>query len=116
MRNSEIIDFDGAEITVKEITLAELDNMLTDAESLNSHLDRMFAQEGVSASMITSATGMDAATLSNCTPSTLRPIITAIKKVNSDFFLMVKAEEKKTQEIGQMLRDARENKISLGNV
>lgn len=107
MRTVESIQFNDKELVVKELTCAELDHLLSENRQMTI-VDRLFDEEVVTESMITTATGLTHDDLVKFGPSKLRPLIDAVKEINSDFFRMARAEVKRAEK----LKEAALKKIS----
>jgi hypothetical protein len=86
MAQSETIAFKGSDIEAKELTVAQLDDIITEMENKSmSVIDRVFNREMVSESMLIHSTGLSAETLRSVAPSELRPLVEAFSRVNADF-------------------------------
>ncbi len=83
---TKTIKFKGIDISVKELTVAQLEEVLQDATTGSmTMIDRVFNPDFISERMIVLSTGLDAAELCTVAPSELRPIVDAVKEVNPDF-------------------------------
>jgi len=103
MRNSKIIEFDGKEITVKELMVSELDALLGQDDHVPSWLDRILDKDLLTGAVLSKSVGMSVADLSAMTPSSLRPLIDACKEVNPDFLETARLEVARAEKMEETL-------------
>lgn len=83
--NCTTIKHQGRDIEVKELTVEQLDAVLSAAKQPLTVIDRIFNADMVSEHMLSLCTGLDIAALRSTRPSELRPLVDAVKEVNPDF-------------------------------
>lgn len=104
MRNSKIVELDGKDLVVKELTPADFDTLLAPNDDYQATwLDRILDKDNLSGSVLAAATGLSEKKLSAMAPSALRPVITAFKEVNPDFLETARLEKERAEEIQKML-------------
>jgi len=106
MRNSKIIEIDGKELVVKELTPDDFDSLLQPNEDYQANwLDRILDKDNLSGSVLAASTGLTEKDLSGMAPSALRPMIEAFKEVNPDFLETARLEKERAEEIQKILGD-----------
>ena len=90
MAKNETVKFKGQDIEIKELTCDQLDDAL-DQDAKPSKIDIAFDAEMVSQKMLEVSTGITGSELRQTAISDLRPLVEAIKTVNSDFFTGLRA-------------------------
>jgi len=84
-RNGKVIEFAGREVTVKELTVAEIKQVFDKLEACDlDRLDLLLDHE-VPTCAVLLATGLDAAALDAATPSALLAVYDAVAEVNPIF-------------------------------
>ena len=79
MRKSKIIIWNNKEVTVKELTVAEMASLMAGYQS--AQVDMILGAD-VPAQAVTLATGIEAEELEQCTPSALQPLFDAVQELN----------------------------------
>lgn len=82
-------------VTVREMTVAELDRLLHDTGAADTMLDWLYADDSMTAELIITCSGLAYDELAGRTPSELAPLIKAIKEVNPVFFARARAEQER---------------------
>ena len=88
-------------VTVREMTVAELDRLLHDTGAADTMLDWLYADQSMTAELITTCTGLEYDALAGRTPSELAPLIEAVKAVNPVFFARARAERARMQRLAE---------------
>ena len=86
----QTITLRGQNIDVRELTVAEIDQVLSDRAELTI-IDRVFNPDMVNERMLIQATGLDEEALRQYRPSELRPLVEAVKAENADFLAGVRS-------------------------
>jgi hypothetical protein len=87
MKKSKIIQFDGKDVTCKELTVEEL-GAIMESKAAPTALDLLFATRLPVAAVLAS-TGLTAEALQPHTPSALDALWTAVEEVNPFFLQML---------------------------
>ena len=104
MRNHGSTKFLGKEVTVKEMTVQELDVLLSRERDENpSLLDRLLASHMLTGQLLSDACGVPLGELEKAAPSRLQPLIKKFQEVNPDFFEMARFEMSRAQEMTEAL-------------
>ena len=81
---------DGREITIRELTVAEIDGALPGAADKLTTLDLLLDElYDLSGSLLAASTGLPVTELSALTPSALRPLAEGFREVNPDFLALI---------------------------
>jgi len=81
--NCVTVKHKGLDLVVRELTVGELEAVLADDEVTT--FDRVFDGSMVTENMVRICTGLGASEVQQTHPSELRPVVEAIKEVNTDF-------------------------------
>jgi len=104
MRNHGSVEFLGKEVTVKEMTVLELDEQLGGERDENpSMLDRLLAQHMLTSQLLSDSCGVPVADLEKAAPSRLTPLIKKFQELNPDFFEMARFEMNRAAEMTEVL-------------
>ena len=87
MRKSKIMKWNGKEVTCKELTVAEIDQLLSSAPPPNA-LDLVFGDR-IPTAAVTMSTGLQAADLESESPSLLDELWSGVEEVNPFFVPML---------------------------
>ncbi len=103
MRGQKVVDVAGREVTVKELTVTQLDSLLGQEDYEATMLDRILEKDMLTGDLLHTATGISVQDLSGMAPSAMRPLVEAFKEVNPDFFEMARREVSRAQEMAKLL-------------
>jgi len=86
--------FVGSEVTARELTVKEIDQVLSDMEDTKSEVhmvDLLFGDEPISAKAVSLSTGLELAAMvaDGVTPSDVKKVIDQVKEVNPTFVGMM---------------------------
>lgn len=76
--------FKGEDVQVRELTVAELDDILANTGEM-SMIDRLFDADLVTERMLSVTTGIPAEDLRSVSASDLRPLVEVVKEAHPDF-------------------------------
>ncbi len=90
MISTSIVKFKGGDVEVRELTVEQIDQVMGNKSPLTA-IDRIFNPDMVSETMLQLSTGLSSEELRSSSPSGLRPLVEAVKEVNSDFLAGLKS-------------------------
>ncbi len=95
MRKSKIIDFGGEEVTVKELTVAQVVEVVGEMTEYSTHILDVLMDFDMPLSVIVLATGLDEKQLTGeITPTALIPLYEAVVEVNPNLAAMAERLKK----------------------
>lgn len=86
--------FKGQDISVRELTVAELDDILANAGEM-SMIDRIFDADMVTENMLSVTTGIALEELRSVAASDLRPLVEIVKEAHPDFLAAMAHQEQR---------------------
>ncbi len=89
MKKSKVITFRGADVTAKELTIAEISEYLNSESTAVHTLDLVF-HDRLPVAVVERSTGFKAEDLESLAPSTLLPLWEAVEEVNPFFLSTLK--------------------------